>query len=758
MRLIRFIRISCVVLALVGVCFSQNMPYPQSKKINNGTGIKPTCISQAEMNRKIKELYAGWKLNWVRKSTSAGQFYLYSTGTGGTANQITISEAHGFGMIIFALMAGADDSAKIYFDGMYNFYKRFELSNHLMNWAIEAGEKVSAESKGSATDGDIDIAYALLLADKQWGGSYKADGVDMINGIMANEVTTSLNTTTLGYWPSGAPNPTDSRPSDWMPAEFRSFAAAGGSASWNTMADQAGTFFKMFQNNNASTTGLISDFVINLTSSSITACGANFLGEYTYTNKYFYNACRVPMRFALDYAHFGTAAAKEALSKTLTWLDATKTRNNPNLIVNGYDFGTGGALPNLTAEGYESGESIGFTGPFMAACIVDPKFQKFLDKGYYCLTRAEMWAPSVSQEYEQSIALLSMLTLSGNWWKPGDANTKYPDPVVNTVNTAAFDGFGNGFGGSIVQNDLSAKVAIDKGKPANAYAAVWMSDWAGAGGVYNQKGGTLLANKKDISPLISNGEMHAYFLVKGKTSTDEDIYAQVNCPLIGDSRVFNTLDSLNGITLRIKGTGTLRIEFFTKDIMDLPVALRWGFYGYDLKLSPTYTDVQIPVAYFTPSVYSPPEDSGWGYPNMKGGKRIMQLNLAGPYPTNITQGAECEFWLDTMYLNGVKYSDITNVGTTDITGKNAVRNQCFLKCKAFSGTVSVSYLLENATSVSIKICTMQGREVASFRSDMQQQGKHTLDLATRRPLAKGVYMIRFAAGKRIVFSTFEYIR
>jgi len=51
---------------------------------------------------------------------------------------------------------------------------------------------VDREGADSATDGDLDIAYALLLADNQWGSSgsvdYKAEALAVLSDILDKEV------------------------------------------------------------------------------------------------------------------------------------------------------------------------------------------------------------------------------------------------------------------------------------------------------------------------------------------------------------------------------------------------------------------------------------------------------------------------------------------------------------------------------------------------------------------------------------------
>src|SRR5262245_61265494 len=106
-------------------------------------------------------------------------------GTGGTGSEITTSEAHGYGMILFALMAGYDADAKKYFDGMFNMYDKHRSTgnSNLMSWIIDQSESTSADSD-SATDGDMDIAYALLLAHYQWGSSGAINYIDHAKRII----------------------------------------------------------------------------------------------------------------------------------------------------------------------------------------------------------------------------------------------------------------------------------------------------------------------------------------------------------------------------------------------------------------------------------------------------------------------------------------------------------------------------------------------------------------------------------------------
>jgi hypothetical protein len=120
-----------------------NRPFPQSLAYPGC--IKPDNVTQTDMNDSVKSYYGYWKKTYVRQSngvTPGGGYYVFMKGTGGSGDEITTSEAHGYGMIIFALMAGYDSQAKRYFDGMFNMFDKHRSKNNPnnMSWAIDKSE------------------------------------------------------------------------------------------------------------------------------------------------------------------------------------------------------------------------------------------------------------------------------------------------------------------------------------------------------------------------------------------------------------------------------------------------------------------------------------------------------------------------------------------------------------------------------------------------------------------------------------------
>ncbi|MCX7749279.1 MAG: glycosyl hydrolase family 8 [Clostridia bacterium] len=377
-------------------------PFPQN--LSFAGCIKPNNVTQDQMNNSIKSYYDYWKAKYVKQSngtTPGGGFYVEMQGTGGTGNEITTSEAHGYGMIVFALMAGYDKEAKKYFDGMYNMYDkhRSTINRNNMSWIIDRSELTSKDSD-SATDGDMDIAYACLLAHYQWGSdgaiNYLAEAKRMItNGIKQSDMSLTSKRTMLGDWDT---NQYSTRASDWMTGHFKAYKAATGDTFWDDASNTIYSLISQITANYAPNTGLMPDFVVD---NPPKPAPPKFLEAET-DDDYSWNSCRFPWRIAMDFAHYGTLNSKSACNKMINWLkDATG--NSPNSIVAGY---------KLDGTKLQTYSSAAFTSPFIAACIVDSAHQNYLNNGWNVI---QNWR---SEYYGDSINLLCMLFISGNWWAP----------------------------------------------------------------------------------------------------------------------------------------------------------------------------------------------------------------------------------------------------------------------------------------------------------------------------------------------------
>jgi len=159
-----------MMMTYTNIFAAENFPYPQ--QVEYSGIIKPSHVTQDAMNTSVSDYYDWWKSFYVKESngnTDGGGYYVKYIVQYNGKNK-TVSEAHGYGMIIFALMAGHDVDAKKYYDGMYNIYDkhRSTINDNLMSWILPDDEDIKNDDD-CASDGDMDIAYSLLLAHKQWG-------------------------------------------------------------------------------------------------------------------------------------------------------------------------------------------------------------------------------------------------------------------------------------------------------------------------------------------------------------------------------------------------------------------------------------------------------------------------------------------------------------------------------------------------------------------------------------------------------------
>ncbi|SFO53515.1 Por secretion system C-terminal sorting domain-containing protein [Chitinophaga sp. YR627] len=412
----------CVTSLLVE---AQNKPFPQA--ITYPNCIKPNNVTQAAMNTSVASYYDYWKAKYLKNNLSSlpGGYYIRGEISGDAEGFVPLgtSEGHGYGMVITALMAGHDPNAKTIYDGLFKTARAFHssINNNLMGWVV--ADATGAQGHfDSATDGDIDIAYSLILAHYQWGSNgsinYLNEAKKMItNGLKAANLT-STNRLNLGDW--DAKSALNTRPSDWMLSHLRAFYNETGDAAWLNLINNLYAVYNQFSATYSPSTGLISDFVVK---NPPEPAPKNFIDEGPQTNEYNYNACRVPLRVVMDYALYGNSNAYTISNKIATWIIG-KTSGNPANVKDGYQL-------NGTVSGSDP-EAV-FVAPFVAASVVNSANQSFLNSGWNFLKTAK------SGYYSDTYSLLCQLFISGNWWKPEAGTT--PPPATGTTLSATKDAY-----------------------------------------------------------------------------------------------------------------------------------------------------------------------------------------------------------------------------------------------------------------------------------------------------------------------------
>jgi endo-1,4-beta-D-glucanase Y len=407
MRFFNHLLLTAACLAVIPAkAQSPALPFPRHVHYVQGT-ILPDHVPQRKLDKSVESFYILWKERYINSNCVPGQYYVWFEKKG---NKQSVSEGQGYGMVIVALMAGFDKTAKATYDGLYRYYKAHpsKRNPYLMAWAQNTNCKDIDGS--SATDGDMDIAYSLLLADKQWGSTgqinYRSEAIALINAIMKQEINAKtfapLLSNAVEY---DSKDYFDTRSSDFMPTNFKAFGTATQDVRWGKVILNNYKLFKLMQDKYSPDAGLLPDFIRNVNKMPKPA-GPNFL-ESVYDGAYSYNACRVPWRLATDYLLYGDKHAKAMVDKINVWIRGT-TKDNPDNISAGY------TLAGNDLKGHYF-EAMSFIAPFGVAAMVDVKNQLWLNKMWDYITNFSL---DDFDYYDNSIKMLNMIILSGNYWSP----------------------------------------------------------------------------------------------------------------------------------------------------------------------------------------------------------------------------------------------------------------------------------------------------------------------------------------------------
>ena len=384
-------------------------PFPQHETNATGT-IKPDHYDPDELDDHVRDAYQRWKdryLVFADTDDLGLPLYRVTHGKPGTAlHDETVSEGQGYGMIIAAHLAGHDPDAQTIFDGLWRFARRHpsRVDDRLMDWRVPGGVP------NSAFDGDCDMAYALLLADAQWpagGFSYAAEATRTLVGILASTIGPTSRLPLLGDWvladDDGTYTELTVRSSDFIPGHFRAFGRFTGDDVWTEVADACRDTIGSLQASHSPQTGLLPDFIVPQSRQDPTPRPAtpHFL-EGPHDGHFEYNACRDPWRLATDALLNANPDSLIQARRMSHWIEA-KTGGDPAKIRAGY---------RLNGDQVANYFSTAFAAPFAVAAMLDPGQQAWLN-AVFDAVRSE-----VDSYYEDSIALLCLLVMTGNFWDP----------------------------------------------------------------------------------------------------------------------------------------------------------------------------------------------------------------------------------------------------------------------------------------------------------------------------------------------------
>jgi hypothetical protein len=383
--------------------------------------IKPTG-EQGALDAAVKAAYDKWKAAYVKPLCGGYVVKAATTPHPLVNNPTTNSTALGNGMVITAMMAGHDPEAQTIFDGMFAVARKFPSilshyvppkhgipprpeNQYLLAYAI-ANNCAKAFDDHSEVNGDMIFAYALAVADKQWGSTGKVNYLDELkktaNAIKLYDMST-LKTPLIGDWstlPGEGMWTTMAKPQNFMVGTFRVFGKASGDKYWMEVVDGIQALIADLQTRLSPMTGLFSRYLVgsrNLPNNAV------LNGRDINSRDHFGDVGQLPLWLAADYIGSADMRSKAALSKITDWLK-TKTAGDPTKIVDGY---------RLNGENLGTTGTMAFVAPFGAIAAFDTGNQAWLDAIWKLMSTAP-----ATGEVADTANIMGMLMVTGNWWQP----------------------------------------------------------------------------------------------------------------------------------------------------------------------------------------------------------------------------------------------------------------------------------------------------------------------------------------------------
>jgi endo-1,4-beta-D-glucanase Y len=327
----------------------------------------------------------------------------------------TVSEGIAYGMMIAASMKD-----KELFDQLYSYWKGHDAGGGLMTWCIPAGSGSCSASGGSATDADEDAAYALLQADKVFGGgSYKSDAMALIGQVWAKDIDKASKL------PTGGSNYADTsskvtNPSYFAPSHYAAFKKAGDSNDWD------GVIAAVYKAINTSLAGTNANGLYAAwCSNNCSAIGSNGDNNDKF---YQYDSHRIPMRIGMDYCFNSRADAKTYVAKTTKFFatNANAGLNGVGRIFDMYDPASSNAA---AAQPTPQNNSASIIGTAAVGAMADGSQQAFTNDAYQfvfdLITRTTLSTDTKDTSkktpysyYNGTVGMLTALIMTGAFVQP----------------------------------------------------------------------------------------------------------------------------------------------------------------------------------------------------------------------------------------------------------------------------------------------------------------------------------------------------
>lgn len=375
-----------------------NYPFPQNRQTQ-------PCSYPNYRNSDVVTAYQRWKTDTVTSAGAGNHQRVQRPKDSGLEVNSTVSEGIGYGLILAVYM-----NDQPLFDELWKYEQLWLGQNGLMDWYI-SGNGTDRLGTGAATDADEDMAWALLMADRQWGGkgslgdTYLNIANKQISSIYNNEIDPSKLVKPGDTWGDSS----TINASYFAPSYYRAFGKAAVSAGqsadgWNQVLQASyDTLAKLLNDANGnSNNGLVPAWGKSDGSTNPSAF-MNAMPPMTAPTNYQYDSCRTPFRIGLDYCMNSEPRAQAYVAKTSQFFARIGAKN----IVDGYQL-NGTPQPQNT-----TGQSAAFVGPAAVGAMSAASYQSLLQDGYDAIAPGTLLVGG--QYYDESWTVLTLLMMTGNF-------------------------------------------------------------------------------------------------------------------------------------------------------------------------------------------------------------------------------------------------------------------------------------------------------------------------------------------------------
>jgi endo-1,4-beta-D-glucanase Y len=357
------------------------------------------CVAPARARAAdAQAAYTKWLNDLVVSAGAGGFLRVRRPNSSGAEVNSTVSEGIAYGMLAAVYM---NDQPT--FDALWKYALAWPDGNGLMNWYINAAGTMPLGT-GGATDADEDMAFALLIADRRWGGSgslgqtYRASAIRQINLIWQFEVDhTRADVLTPGDQFAGGGAVINI--SYFAPAFYRAFGrATGDTANWTRVVEST---YAVLGRTLSTANGNQSNGLVPAWS---TPDGVPQAPAGTSMPTYHQlDSCRTPFRLAQDYCWNNEPRALAYLQAISGFYASVGATN----IVDGYDL-NGAPHPQFASVG---NQSAAFVGPAGVGAMATPANAALRDQAYTAVAGLGLLAGS--QYYNESWTVLSLIMMTG---------------------------------------------------------------------------------------------------------------------------------------------------------------------------------------------------------------------------------------------------------------------------------------------------------------------------------------------------------